>query len=288
VKEVRTDFFIVGAPKAGTTALYSALAKHPKIFLPELKEPNYFSSADLLKDPLYYRETIITTAEAYGRLYHQAGNRLRGDASVSYLYYPETARRIFEHNPQARIIIMLRHPVERAISHYLMDKRLGYVKHPLEEIFEKGPSGYRVFFQQYFLLGLYTNQIERYLKTFGDNQVKIIFFEQLKDHFSLVVKGILGFLGIVDDRWQPILSNRNPSFELTHPLLSRLYGQRWLRKTLKKMLPERLNSYLMKQFTHPARSILQDVFRQKLLAFYRNDILQLSQLLKTDLSHWLR
>ncbi len=284
----RTDFFIVGAPKAGTTALYSTLARHPKIFLPALKEPNYFSSADLLQDGLYYRETIITTAEDYERLYNKAGNRLKGDASVSYLYYPETARRIFEYNPQARIIIMLRHPVERAVSHYRMDRRLGYVNRPLEEIFEKGPADCRSFFQQYFLLGLYSNQIDRYLKTFGNHQVKIIFFEQLKDDFQSVVQETINFLGLPDGLKVLSFINRNPSFEITSPLLSALYRLSWLRKTLKKMLPNMVSGYFMKQFTRPAGPAVDDVFRQKLVAFYRNDIFQLSQLLKTDLSHWLR
>lgn len=119
------NFFIVGAPKAGTTWLYWNLRQHPDVFLPHVKEPHFFSRVKPNPAKGYiFRET--TSVNDYLALYQRAERfKALGDASPSYLVTEAAAVRIREQLPDARIIILLRDPIERTFSQYLMDVRDG-------------------------------------------------------------------------------------------------------------------------------------------------------------------
>ncbi len=283
----KVDFFIVGAPKAGTTSLHNSLALHPEIFMPDIKEPNFFSSDELLADQLYYREKIISSLQEYEKLYSVAGNKIKGDASVSYLFYPLTAEKIKQYNPESRIIIILRHPIERAVSHYQMDKRLGFVNAPLEAIFADGGNNAPSYFQQYFLLGKYTDQVKKYLNVFPESQVKIFFFEEVKSDFKKVMKDTLLFLGVNNFEMIPVSENQNASFDFSLPLFTKLYRHSWIRKGLKKAIPASLASNLMKNFSRKSKSDISEKLRIQLKEFYRDDIHELNRLLNQNLKHWL-
>ncbi len=109
----KPDFFIVGAPKCGTTTLYHWLKLHPDIFMPEAKEPHYF--AQNLSD----RYCRIRTEEQYLSLFNASQrNVLCGEASVLYGFYPESIKNILKHNPNAKFIFMLRNPVDMAPSYH--------------------------------------------------------------------------------------------------------------------------------------------------------------------------
>ena len=147
----RIDFFVVGAARSGTTSLYQYLSQHPQVYLPPVKELNYFSqvTSDQYQDyeePLpnkTYHTKIIQSAESYDRLFEGASEGLlKGDVSPSYLWHHQTAKRIAEHNPNAKILVTLRHPVKRAFSHYLMAKSVGYDHSTsFEKAIEKLPPG---------------------------------------------------------------------------------------------------------------------------------------------------
>lgn len=283
----KVDFFIVGAPKAGTTSLHNSLALHAEIFMPEIKEPNFFSSVELMADNLYYKEKIISFLPEYEKLYAGSDKKIKGDASVSYLFYPSTASNIFQYNPDARIIIILRQPVDRAISHYQMDKRLGFVNAPLEAIFADAGNNAPSYFQQYFLLGKYTEQVKRYLEVFPESQVKILLFEEVKSDFRKVIEDTLLFLGITNLESIPVAENQNASFEFNLPLFSKLYRHGWIRKGLKKIIPEGIAASLMKIFSRKSKSDISDKLRIQLKEFYRDDIIALSNLINKNLNHWL-
>ena len=125
---MKVDFFIVGAPKAGTTSLYHYLNEHPEISMSSQKEPDYFSDADIQNEGMYYGKNRIDTIKKYHSLFDDnSESKLKGEASVSYLFYKNVPQKIKAYNPDSKIIIMLRNPIERAFSHYLMDYRLGLV-----------------------------------------------------------------------------------------------------------------------------------------------------------------
>src|SRR4030095_3136534 len=103
MSETRPNFFIVGAPKAGTTALYLYLKQHPAVFMPaaDVKEPHYFT-------PELRHPTFLRTAEQYAAIFEQGRGKTRvGEASVFYLYSTAQARRIHEFDSEARIVVML-------------------------------------------------------------------------------------------------------------------------------------------------------------------------------------
>ena len=152
--KIKPNLFIVGAAKAGTSALHAILSEHPNIFMSPVKEPNYFSS-DLLVDNFnseqkkkFKNEKIqflnngavrpchqlyVRNKTDYLRLFKDADSKVKycGEASVSYLFSKIAAQKIKEFNPVSKIIIILRNPVERAFSHFLMDLKIGRSKSAL-------------------------------------------------------------------------------------------------------------------------------------------------------------
>jgi hypothetical protein len=282
--------FIVGAPKAGTTSLYHYLKQHPEVFFPETKELNFFSAPDILGQGLYYKTRIIRKLEAYETLYRDAGNaQIRGDASVSYLFYPAVPTKIKEMVPDARIIIMLRNPVERAYSHYLMDKKLGYVKASFEDIVS-GRSTHKLqglYYQQYVEVGLYADQVQRYLDSFGEKQVHIVLFEDfIKDPLTVFQKVSL-FLEISDE-YEPQLDKHNVFSHPGNKLLGGIYGSDFFRKPVKLLLPEswseRIRRLILSNRKKP--SLSQEV-REKLWKVYVSDVDKLSTILKRDMyDYW--
>src|SRR6478752_3812539 len=181
------NLFIVGAPKAGTTSLHTYLARHPEAFMCDPKEPHYFSSvtalpawrgqAGAVTDPNTGRlvAPTVTTESAYASLFVGAGGcRVIGESSTSYLADPEACRRIRETAPDARIIIMIRDPVERAISHHLMYVREGWETRSLEQAVDDELREGATWAYAYLRNGWYRDDIRRYLDAFGDRVLVIV------------------------------------------------------------------------------------------------------------------
>ena len=102
---MKVDFFIVGAPKAGTTSLYHYLDEHHDICMSSDKEPNYFSDEELQQQDMYYGKSRVETLDIYHSLFDEhSESKIKGEASVSYLL---KGHKIKKYNPNAKIIIML-------------------------------------------------------------------------------------------------------------------------------------------------------------------------------------
>lgn len=194
------NFFIVGASKAGTTSAWAYLRKHPQIFLPRMKEPSYFVSAPQPPGLESYYCTANLTV--YRELYkNAAGYKAIGDASTAYLWDREVAARLHAVAPQARIVILLRDPVERAYSQYCMLGRANMDPLPFAEAVhrdnsESVNSNYWWNDWIYVERGLYYEQVRRYIELFGREQVGIFFFEDLaKDPLS-VMQAICRHIGV--------------------------------------------------------------------------------------------
>ena len=122
-----------------------------------------------------------------------------GEASVSYLFYDNVAEDIKKYNPNAKIIIMLRNPIERAFSHYLMDYRLGLISDSFENIIAKKSKhkNAHLFYQQYIELGKYTKQIQRYLDFFEKENILFIDYDDFKKNVLETVNQVYSFLKLV-------------------------------------------------------------------------------------------
>jgi len=244
------NFFIVGAQNSGTTSLYGYLKQHPDVFMPALKEPHYFAQITPSREQRYLR-TIIRDKAAYLRLFDKGrDHKAIGEASPSYLWEPKAPYRIRNAVPHAKIIILLRDPVERAYSHYLMDVREGLQELPfceaLERDWNQSKKGWSIS-QLYVELGLYAEQVRRYLEVFGSQQVLILMFDELANsalNGKSVVADVLQFLGLsITPLYQIDTSFAENGFAAARwPWARRLAGANWVRRAGQILVPIRLGS----------------------------------------------
>ena len=275
------NFFIVGAPRAGTTSLYHYLKTTPGVYMSPLKEPHYF--AVTLKALLNARGVKPDAT----RLIHERGEYLKlfqkvkdevavGEASPSYLWDPAAPGLIHEVVPHARIIMSLRDPVERAFSHYLMHVREGVERRPFEEVLEE-PS--------YIAPGLYTAQVQRYFDMFGADHVKVLIFEEFTRDPEAAVNDILKFLG-VNGRVPDRLKTAHNSFGVPRGnLAKRIAANRGIRLAARSLLPFGIPGVLREKLLYkkPPKPPLPHAVATALADIYREDVKALEKILGRSL-----
>jgi len=279
---MKVNTFIVGAPKTGTTSLYYYLNQHTNVCMSSIKEPNFFSAKEV--NSLFYKSQIIDDINEYHKLFSQNKKQIIGEASVSYLFFNEVPNRIYKYNPKAKIIILLRNPIERALSHYLMDFRLGFCSENFEDIIAQ-PEIFPQYYQQYLELGNYFLQLKRYINVFNENQLSIVFYDDLKSNSQKVMKHIFSFLEIEFQHLD--YSIQNSFLSPSNKFVSELYKFNSLRKIVKSLFPEPFLS-LVKSifFSNNSKPTFSDSIIKQLNAYYKSDIVELEKLLNKDLSKW--
>ena len=279
---MKVNTFIVGAPKTGTTSLYYYLNQHTNVCMSSIKEPNFFSAKEV--NSLFYKSQIVDEINEYHKLFSQNKKQIIGEASVSYLFFDEVPNRIYKYNPKAKIIILLRNPIERALSHYLMDFRLGFCSENFEDIIAQ-PEIFPQYYQQYLELGNYFLQLKRYINVFNENQLSIVFYDDLKSDSQKVMKHIFSFLEIEFQHLD--YSIQNSFLSPSNKFVSELYKFNSLRKIVKSLFPEPFLS-LVKSifFSNNSKPTFSDSIIKQLNAYYKSDIVELEKLLNKDLSKW--
>lgn len=280
------NFFIVGAPQAGTAFLCACLVQHPQVYMSHLKEPNYFAS-ELHPENF---GAVVTSWGDYLKLFDNVSNQVAiGEASPSYLWSQTAARNMASRVPHARVIINLRNPVDRAFSHYIQAFAAGSTNRTFREEIDAAlrpihtPSGLD---RSLLEFGQYYEQIKRYQLAFSRPQLHISLFEDLQRTPAALVADLLAFLG-VDPDVKLDLSKR----PLEAPF-SRLNGlghflKKWrVWPHLRDLLPQsRLRSILIRS---RAQLAMNPADRASLIDYYHDDIRRLAELLNRDLSSWLR
>ena len=284
------NFFIIGAPKAGTTSLYHYLKNHPDIYMSPVKEPNYFSYADIVTQKLYYHECGIESLQGYEKLFAGVNrHKAIGEASVSYLYYPDVALRIKNTITDAKILILLRNPVDRSFSHFLMDQRLCYINLSFENVVRKvvRHPNLELYCQQYVELGLYHEQVKRYIDIFGEDQVKIVLTEDMKEDTAKVLHSVFEYLGVKNQPPADKDRKHNVYKKPRNNIVGRFYASKKLRSMLKFLFPafitERIKNNIFVKEDKPA---LSEDTRAYLTGLFANDVKKLESLIGRDLSHW--
>lgn len=286
---MEVGFFIVGAPKAGTSSIYELLKNHPDVCMSKVKEPNYFSQKEI--SSLYktsdYRSGLLEfeSISQYHDLYKDA-NKLCGEASVSYLMYPDVAQRIKKYNPDSKIIICLRDPVERAISHYRMDRRLGFTSKSLGDIVLEASDELSVEYFQYIQGSIYSNQIDRYFDAFHEKQLMIIEFNELLDNPEFVAKEIQVFLEL------PVKLNsiphENSGFDTTNPILSSLYKSKVFRDTVKHLVSKNAVIKIKKIMNTGKGERVENDVKKRIYQLMQHDISNVESLVGKKFAHWTR
>src|SRR5712691_12262846 len=288
------DFLVIGAPKAGTTALHAALARHPGLFMSPVKEPKFFLSDGPPPtkggpgDALTYREHIWRRPE-YEALFDAAPpGTLRGESTPLYLYDRAAVRRIRETLPGARLIVVVRDPVERAHSNWAHLWSAGL--EPVGDFVracaaEQGrvAAGWAPFWH-YIRLGRYAEQLDHLFLRFPREQVFILRYRALLDTPALALDDICKFLGVhpgIIDHVPRENVTAQPAGSLTHLAVSRLArgaavaGQR-LPGAAGNSLSRSLERFL--QQNAGRRQPLSWEQRQAVLPCFEDDIRQLERL----------
>jgi len=212
----KPDFLVIGAARAGTTALYSYLKQHPSIFMPTAKEPNFFAfeGQDLdCKGPgADYINNSRNTLEAYGALFADAPEgALLGEASPLYLFAEQAPRRIHHHIPDVPMVAILRNPIEQAYSHFMYATKQRI--EPLESFTEalhqeeaRLADGWQPLFG-YSSFPRYATQLQRFYDLFPKEQILIRTYEDFQTAPQEVLHDIFAHIG-ADTAFVPDMSHR--------------------------------------------------------------------------------
>lgn len=290
------DFLIVGAARSGTTSLYENLKNHPQIFMPDNKEPWFFcfddtdeSRIDILK-----KRGVVTNFSKYLALFEKAStSQVVGEASTTYLYfYESTIRNIKRYHPkwkELKIVIILRNPIERAFSHYMIDMATTDIVVQFSEIIKKWQLKEHSEICKYIDYGFYYNQVKAYKDNF--NRVKIYLFEDLESDAANLFINLFNFLDVDTHFVLDTKSKYNFSGIPKNRFLSRLIYKPNIFKTVAKViLSDRVRLDIKKKLmkSPSEKPELKDFERNALKDIYKNDILKLQTLIGRDLSDWLK
>jgi hypothetical protein len=303
----KPSFFIVGAPKSATTAMYSYLQKHPELFMPEAKELHYFGIDLCFLPPGRNFATVPRNDDDLRRylsfFLEAKENQICGEASVWYLYSKEAAQEIKAFCTDAKIIIMLRNPVDLL---YAMHSQFLWEGNENIESFSEAfavesvrKAGRQLPDTMHFQQGLFYretvkfhDQIPRYLDAFGSTNVLILIYEEFSRDPQSAYANVLDFLG-VSGSFLPEFQRVNANKQVRSKLLLKMlikpnFVVRYGAKILPRAWRSNLLRYLRKANTqYVPRSKLAPQLRQELIEEFKPDINALEELLRRDLSVWL-
>jgi Sulfotransferase domain len=293
----RPDFFIVGAFKSGSTALYEYLRGHPQVFMPFHKEPHFFG------DDLTRHYGRLSLAE-YLALFRDArpGQRV-GEASTWYLYSSSAAREIAEFSPEAQIVILLRNPVDVMYAQHsqmrfradeeLADFAAALDAEPARRRGERmPPPPVRPETLLYRQSVRFADQLERYIDVFGRERLHIILFDDLVADTQASYREVLEFLG-VDQAFQPDFAVHNENKRVRVGAVQRLAHNppgpaRGAARLLRRYrLAHRVRDAVLRLNSRAeGRAAMDPDLRARLVAEFAPDVDRLATLIGRDLSGW--
>lgn len=296
------NFLILGAGKSGTTALYRYLEQHPQVYMSPEKEPNFFALEGKkvdFKDPEAENRInnwSVTDIESYRALFREVSSETAiGEASPMYLYSPKAPGRIQHYVPDAKLMVLLRDPVERAHSAFVHMLREGI--EPLDDFSQAlDQEDARIeanwsWIWHYKKMGFYHEQLRRYFDVFDREQIHVYLYEDFSAAPLNVLRDVFRFLG-VDGGYAPNVSTRYnaggvPKNKLLHSFLAK---SNMIKEPFKPLIPVKLRKRLVAELRNrnlhePPRTSPE--VRSQLIESYKEDVLELQELIQRDLSKWL-
>ena len=206
---MQPDFLIIGAQKAGTTSLYAYLTQHPQILSAKEKEVHFFD-LNFDRGTAWY-ESQFEIASSAQNLNHRS---ISGEATPYYLFHPCVPQRVYNYLPQVKLIVLLRNPMVRAISHYHHEVRLGFEQLSIEQAIEQESTrlqgevekllsddnyySYNHQHYSYLSRGIYIEQLKVWMSLFPKEQFLILSAEDLYSNPAAIFKQVLEFLNLPD------------------------------------------------------------------------------------------
>jgi len=291
------DFIIIGAQKSGTTSLFKYLKPHPKVYMPSDKEAPYFSSEDL----------FAAGWDSFATDYFSGADsdQFWGTASPQYMSNMDVPKRIYEQMPNAKLIAILRNPIERAYSHYSMQVRREIDKRDFDTaldeslqqerlddaratmpVYEEGNT-YEDESNHYLAWGEYGRILEEYTQLFPKEQLLVLYLDDLVEHPKDTFLAVTNFIGVGDEH---VPENVGEVFHKGG--MSQIIPESW-RTAIKNnvvfkgfwgLVPERTKSTV--RYWYDQKNVKKgngntgpsDDALQKLVAFYKEDVLKLNKI----------
>ncbi|MEQ8470483.1 MAG: sulfotransferase [Marinoscillum sp.] len=300
------DFLIIGAGKCGTTSVDNYLRHHPEIFIPKVKEPNFYGYATVTEDMLSARQSeidhfrnSITDLDEYLELFASAEpHQVKGETSNTYLYHKNAPERIKHYNPDMKLIAIFRQPAERLWSRYMHLAREN--KTPTDH-FSDCLDRSSIYWERNDLIneGFYHKNLSKIYSLFPKNQIRVYLFEDLKNDGPGTLKDIYKFLGVDPDFEMEELVQYNQSGVIKNKPLDGLIGNHGIIPKMAKYVfgkhydalkdNTKIQSIVVKVRKQNLDKPQLDPEIKKILTHdvYEEDILRLQKLIGRDLSHWI-
>ena len=300
---IMPNFLLIGAQKAGTTALSSYLKEHTQVYMSPIKEPGFFDFEGQKPDfagpgdrDLFNH--VPTDIESYWQLFQAVSDEIAiGEATTWYLYSSKAAERIKHYIPDIKLIVILRNPVDRAYSafmHVIRDGRepiTDFARALKEE--ETRINQNWEYLWHYKQMGFYYGQLKRYYNLFDRSQIKVCLYEDLKDNPIALMQDICQFLNIDRTFISGFLPHRNVSGVPKNKLLDfflKKQNFKWLKTPFKLFLSSKMRETIIVNLRNKNRikPPMSPEVKIQLTEMYREDILKLQGLIERDLSNWLK
>jgi len=273
------QFIICGAGKSGTSWLHVCLDEHPQVFVPAIKELHYFS--------YYFDRGASWYADHFTP---SKPDQISGECSPSYLWHPDAPARLHDALPDAKLLFILRNPIDRAYSHYCMHLAVDTVSDDVVQELQPG--------SEYADIGLYYQHIQRFLSLFPEEQIRVWLHDDMKSDPRKLLAEVFEYIG-VDSGFEP--SRAEKTFFQRKPRKRFVGLHRWMVRGVSSAMRQgpksarflnRLRSSQIVKAYHTlnagkAYPPVPVSLRQQLSDYYRNDVKHLSAWLDRDLNHWL-
>jgi hypothetical protein len=267
----KPDFIIIGAMKCATTTLHDQLAAQAGTFMSTPKEPNFFSDESEWKRGLDWYFGLFAGASE---------GDLCGESSTHYTKLPTHARtidRIAEHVPDAKFIYVMRHPIDRLISHYIHEWTQRVIEEPLSRAIDAHPE-----LVQY---GQYAMQLRPYIERFGRERVLPVFFDHLNAHSQAELERVCRFIGYdAQPTWRELPpSNVSGERMRKSKLRDVLVDLPVLSTIRRRLVPQALRDRVKQLWMMKDRPQLEERDRRRLVAMFDPDLAELGRALGIDL-----
>jgi len=286
---VLPDFLVIGGMRCGTTSLYQYLVNHPEIFMPSLKEPHFFSyvGTDIAPHPDEIKKGPWTFDQYAALFRHSAPDQIIGEASTSYLYrYPQSIQAVRDiyaaHCSRIKIVGILRNPVDRAWSIYLLKRQGGDWNQDFLSVADTFlQEGNQYQYYNFIASGRYSEQVQAWRDAFPE--CRFYLFEELAADAGRIVRECLELFGVKDTTPpQNVGKIYNysglPRGRLTAPFYRILFQRFKLKEMLKPFVPESVRFHLKTGLGRKLvrKAVMPVEARQTMQGLFRDDIERLA------------